>query len=188
MQENLISRSQEVTQRMNVEIVIPIERDSNTNKSRHGRIDGYKSSIFSSLEPSSNNNNRRSNNQRQELETKSFNFRVMTKNQKSNKPILRSVEVPANSELVQNFLAREQAQKREKEQVKKLILGFNERREMEDQSPNSSSISSVGSNNVKSINDHQQQQNRSTGGSYYHQNHYRGGGGGDDNDHREDFL
>lgn len=175
MMENLTSRSQEVTQRMNVEIVIPIERDSDTNKARQ-LGSGYESSLFS-LEPSTMSNNNK-NQQSQETETKSFNFRVMTKNQKSNKPILRSIEVPADSDLVQNFLAREQAQKREKEQVKKLILGFNERREMEDQSPNTSN-SSVGSigNNVRSITDYQH--NRSTGGGYYHhQHHYRGGGGG----------
>ncbi|KAH9413413.1 Regulator of nonsense transcripts upf2 [Dermatophagoides pteronyssinus] len=161
MMENLQSRSQEVTQRINVEI-------------NHQQQQQHRNRQQSSKESE---------------ETK-FNFRVMTKNQKSNKPILRSIEVPVDSDLVQNFLEREREKKREKEQVKKLILGFNERREMEDhQNPSnssSSSISSVNSNNIKSMaagdHHHYQQQNRSPGGGgggYFH--HYRGGSGGGGN-------
>lgn len=110
LNENLFSRSQEVV-RSNVEIAIPIARDSDKKK-----LDF----TFDSANKNENESNA----------NESFNFRIMTK--KSNKPILKSIEVPADSELVRNFLAREQKNREEKEHVKKLILNINERRELED--------------------------------------------------------
>lgn len=110
LNENLFSRAQEVV-RSNVEIAIPIARDSDKKK-----IDfTFDSTNKNENEPITNEN---------------FNFRIMTK--KSNKPVLKSIEVPADSELVRNFLAREQKNREEKEHVKKLILNINERRELED--------------------------------------------------------
>ena len=109
MSESLVSRSQEVV-RSNTDIVIPVNR--NTKKSV-AFSDGI---------------NRETN---EEKEVPTINFMIMTRT-KGNKPLLKNVDVPFDSELVATLKAREEAEKAEKKNIKKLILDINERREMED--------------------------------------------------------
>nr|SVE85329.1 EOG090X0143 [Daphnia pulicaria] len=58
------------------------------------------------------------------------NFFLMTR--KGNKPQFKNLAVPSDSELAQNLRNREEAEKAEKERVKKLTLDFNERQEEEE--------------------------------------------------------
>ncbi|CAG2107459.1 unnamed protein product [Medioppia subpectinata] len=65
------------------------------------------------------------------IDTPTINFMIMTRT-KGNKSVLRTVDVPLDSELVVSLKAREEAEKAEKKNIKRLILDINERREMED--------------------------------------------------------
>lgn len=125
LNDDLVSRSREGF-RPNVEIAIPIERETEKKSKFHSP------NLMSSFSMSLNDQNQDKSN------PSTFNFRVMTRNAKSNKPILKSIEVSPNSDLVQNYLVREEARRAEKEAVKKLILDINERRELEDNGTNSS--------------------------------------------------
>nr|CAG4635937.1 EOG090X0143 [Eubosmina coregoni]SVE69635.1 EOG090X0143 [Eubosmina coregoni] len=58
------------------------------------------------------------------------NFVLMTR--KGNKPQFKNLAVPSDSDLAQNLRNREEAEKAEKERVKKLTLDFNERQEEEE--------------------------------------------------------
>ncbi|XP_032784927.2 regulator of nonsense transcripts 2 isoform X2 [Daphnia magna] len=58
------------------------------------------------------------------------NFFLMTR--KGNKPQFKNLALPSDSELAQNLRNREEAEKAEKERVKKLTLDFNERQEEEE--------------------------------------------------------
>lgn len=109
MSESLISRSQEVV-RSNTDIVIPVNR--NTKKSV-----AFTDSVNNAISD--------------DKEVSTINFMIMTKT-KGNKPVLKNVDVPLDSDLVLTLKAREEAEKAEKKAVKKLILDINERREMED--------------------------------------------------------
>ena len=111
MSESLVSRSQEVV-RSNTDIVIPVDR--NTSKKTVGFTDGIKPDL-----------------QTKDEKVQTFNFQIMTRT-KGNKPVLKKVDVPIDSELVITLKAREEAEKAEKKNIKKLILDINERREMED--------------------------------------------------------
>lgn len=117
LNDDLVSRSREVV-RSNVEIAIPIERD--TEKRNKFQPPNSMGPFSLSLEEQSSK------------QANTFNFRVMTRNQKSSKPVLRSIEVSSDTDLVQNYLAREEKLRAEKEEVKRLILDINQRREMED--------------------------------------------------------
>ena len=110
MSESLVSRSQEVV-RSNTDIVIPVNR--NAGKKSVAFSDGLNSET------------------KEDIEVQTINFMIMTRN-KGNKPVLKNVDVPYDSELVATLKAREEAEKAEKKNIKKLILDINERREMED--------------------------------------------------------
>jgi len=110
MSESLISRSQEVV-RSNTDIVIPVNRTA-----------GKKSVAFTDSMHNSMSDNK---------DVSTINFMIMTRT-KGNKPLLKNVDVPIDSELVLSLKAREEAERAEKIAVKKLILDINERREMED--------------------------------------------------------
>jgi len=110
MSESLISRSQEVV-RGNTDIVIPVNRNA-----------GKKSVAFTDSVTNTISDDK---------EVSTINFMIMTRT-KGNKPVLKNVDVPVDSELVLSLKAREVAEKAEKEAVKKLILDINQRREMED--------------------------------------------------------
>ena len=132
LNESLTSRTQEVV-RSNVEIVIPIERDSERKKKCTFEVnddDAEEGMPFSMALKDANSKQAQN----------SFKFRVMARNAKSNKPLFKSIEVSSDSELVQNYLAREEEMRAEKEAVKKLILDINQRRELEDSSPSRSSV------------------------------------------------
>lgn len=62
----------------------------------------------------------------------SLNLLLMTR-AKGNKPMLKIVQVPIDSDLALSLKEKEEAERVEKEQVKKLTLDINERREMEDE-------------------------------------------------------
>ncbi|KAF7495163.1 Regulator of nonsense transcripts 2 [Sarcoptes scabiei] len=137
MNENLTSRSQTAV-RSNVEIVIPITRDS--DKSSNNQL----MDVFAFTQ---NDGNVAVNGHKDDCRPKNFNFQLMTKNLKSSKPMLKLIEIPSDSDLVQNFLTQAKAKQEEKERVKKLILNMNERREMEDNNGNFNSFRSNDSQN-----------------------------------------
>ncbi|KAJ6219514.1 hypothetical protein RDWZM_005326 [Blomia tropicalis] len=156
IRDSFTSRTQEVV-RPNVEIVIPIERDDRKksqfkNVNRNGRADGNLPFSFSLK-----------NQIEEEQQSNTVKFRIMARNAKSNKPQLKSIEVSPESELVQKFLAREEAHRAEKEAVKRLILDINQRRELEDNSCGSP-IRSNDSSNSRSATGQQQSNNS---GYYY---------------------
>lgn len=109
MSESLVSRTQEVV-RSNTDIVVPMTRNASAKKS----VAFFDSSTIDTSEVSP-----------------TINFMIMTKT-KGNKPVLKSVDVPVNSDLVQSLKDSKEAERAEKEAVKKLTLNINERREMED--------------------------------------------------------
>nr|CAG4650736.1 EOG090X0143 [Simocephalus serrulatus]SVE94074.1 EOG090X0143 [Simocephalus serrulatus] len=64
------------------------------------------------------------------VDNPTVNFVLMTR--KGNKPQFKNLAVPSDSELALNLRNREEAEKAEKERVKKLTLDFNERQEEEE--------------------------------------------------------
>ncbi|XP_054163194.1 regulator of nonsense transcripts 2-like [Oppia nitens] len=108
MSESLVSRSQEMV-RSNTDIVIPV------NRNQPKKVAFSDNSGLNEIKE----------------ETPTINFMIMTKS-KGNKPVLKNVDVPIDSEFVATLKAREEEEKAEKKNIKKLILDINERREMED--------------------------------------------------------
>ncbi|RWS03575.1 regulator of nonsense transcripts-like protein [Dinothrombium tinctorium] len=114
--ESIVSRSQELVRSQVNDIVIPMNRLSATKKT-----------VVFTDEMKTNNE------QNEAIKEKStFNLMVMTK-AKGNKPVLKAVEVPVDSDLAMIIKEKEEAERAEKEEVKKLTLDINERREMEDE-------------------------------------------------------
>ncbi len=200
--ESLTSRSQEVV-RPNVEIVIPIERGGGEKKKTVNSFADEESDRSQQQPFSMALNDRQStsgDSNSSSTNRTTFQFRVMARNaNKSNKPLFRSIEVSPESELVQNFLAREEELRAQKEAVKRVILDINQRRELQEDSaggggsssgsPSRSSTdgSSGGGGGYSSRGghyshhqQHYQQQHYHHGGGHYQGGggHYSGGGGG----------
>lgn len=167
--ESMAARSSEVV-RSNVEIAIPIQRE--TEK---------KSAIVANTDDSIGEGGKFSlslgtNGQQQSAGEKpndgTFIFRVMTRNTKSNKPQLKPVAISTDSELVQNFLAKQKAAEEEKKQYKQLILDINQRSELQQQNNNGDA----------SPQQPNQYRNFQAGGHHHHhhqhQSRYHGQGGG----------
>ena len=200
--ESLTSRSQEVV-RPNVEIVIPIERGGGEKKKTVNSFadeepDRTQQPFSMALNDRQSTSGDSGTNNRT-----TFQFRVMARNaNKSNKPLFRSIEVSPESELVQNFLAREEELRAQKEAVKRVILDINQRRELQEDSAGGGSSSGSpsrsstdgsssggggglgyssrgGHGHYSHHQQHYQQQHyHHGGGGHYQGGHYSGGGGG----------
>lgn len=110
MAENIQHRSQETVKIPQVDIPVPVNVKSSLKKSVTIQR-GLESEI-----PSEDKN--------------TINFVLMTR--KGNKQQYKSLEVSVHSELALNLKDREEAEKMEKERVKRLTLDINERQEEED--------------------------------------------------------
>lgn len=128
MSENIQSRSSEVV-RSKADIVIPIIREEKKIK-------------FSD-ETFQENEDKFSFGVNSISEQEHFNFRVMTRNVRSNKAVLKRVQVSRDNDLVHNFLTRQQELHKKKEEVKMLTLDINQRSELQQNStvPNTDSVS-----------------------------------------------
>lgn len=111
LSESILHRSQDSIKPQS-DIVIPMNIKGGTGKKSGG--------ILLNLKPEEENNR----------ENSTINFVLMTR--RGNKQQFKSLEVPVTSELAQNLKDREEAERAEKEQVKKLTLDINERQEEED--------------------------------------------------------
>jgi regulator of nonsense transcripts 2 len=125
--DSLVSRDHESVRHINSDIVIPISKLNTLNKTTAKQFATNSSSSSSSVLPPFDLPERGS---MVPIEPK-FNVILMTK--AKNKPLLRKIEVPSDSQLAIDLREKERAEKREKEMVKKLTLDINERREMEDE-------------------------------------------------------
>lgn len=76
-------------------------------------------------------------------------FSVLLK--KNNKPSYKEVAVPIDSEIALNLHKQEEADRIEKERVKKLTLEINERQEEEDLNEAIAQVSEKEKNNIRSI-------------------------------------
>ncbi|XP_059473711.1 regulator of nonsense transcripts 2 [Neocloeon triangulifer] len=107
--ENIQDRMKETVKPPRVDISVPMNLKSSSSKKGYDQL---------MMEP------------KEADEERTINFVLMVR--KGNKPQFKNLEVPVDSELALNLKNREEAERAEKEKVKKLTLDINERLEEED--------------------------------------------------------
>lgn len=122
MSESLMSRNQDLVRASVNDIVIPMNKLSAAKKSAaHSEATGSRA-LVSHEESASVESNRIGS---------TLNLMVMTR-ARGNKPLLKPVQVPIDSDLALSLKEKEEAERVEKQQVKQLTLHINERRELEE--------------------------------------------------------
>lgn len=128
MSESLMSRGQDSVRGIN-DIVIPMDKLSAAKKmAARSEVSADPRSSRAADGDSKTSCNDRSNG---ESTNSTLNLMVMTR-ARGNKPLLKPVQVPIDSDLALSLKEKEEAERVEKEQVKQLTLHINERRELEE--------------------------------------------------------
>lgn len=122
MSESLMSRNQDQPRASVNDIVIPMNKLVAAKKSvAHSEATGSRSV----------DNQMQGGSLMSEKKGSTLNLMVMTR-AKGNKPLLKPVQVPIDSDLALSLKEKEEAERVEKQQVKQLTLHINQRRELEE--------------------------------------------------------